>query len=91
MLGELRVVGGLERRLREAARLGFRRAIVPAGRAKLPAIPGLDVIAVGTLRDAIRAALATGPGPAAPIDDEPSPSGDSIPAARAPGRSPVLG
>ena len=29
LLGELRGVGGLERRLREAARLGFERAIVP--------------------------------------------------------------
>src|SRR5262249_52887570 len=31
LLGGLRPVRGLERRLREAARLGFRRAIVPAG------------------------------------------------------------
>ena len=31
LLGELRPVRGLERRLREAARLGFRQAIVPAG------------------------------------------------------------
>ena len=30
LLGELRSVGGLDRRLREAARLGFTRAIVPA-------------------------------------------------------------
>ena len=29
LLGELRPVGGLDRRLREAARLGFTRAIVP--------------------------------------------------------------
>ena len=40
LLGELRPVAGLDRRLREAARLGFRRAIVPsAGNA--PAIEGL--------------------------------------------------
>ena len=31
LLGGLRPVQGLERRLREAARLGFRQAIVPAG------------------------------------------------------------
>ena len=31
LLGELRAVSGLERRLREAARLGFGRAIVPGG------------------------------------------------------------
>ena len=30
LMGELRPVPGLERRLREAARLGFRRALVPA-------------------------------------------------------------
>ena len=32
LLGELRPVPGLERRLREAARLGFRTAIVPESR-----------------------------------------------------------
>ena len=31
LLGSLRPVQGLERRLREAARLGFRQAVVPAG------------------------------------------------------------
>ena len=31
LLGEVRPVRGLDRRLREAARLGFRRALVPAG------------------------------------------------------------
>ncbi len=59
LLGELRSVTGLERRLREAARLGFARAIVPrpprGGSA--PSVEGLDVIAVGTLRDAIGQAL----------------------------------
>ncbi len=59
LLGELRSVTGLERRLREAARLGFGRAIVPrpprGGSA--PTVDGLDVIAVGTLRDAIGQAL----------------------------------
>ena len=60
LLGELRPVAALERRLREAARLGFDRAIVarPA-RSGVPAVEGLDVVAVGTLRDAIRAALGT--------------------------------
>jgi DNA repair protein RadA/Sms len=58
LLGELRGVSGLERRLREAARLGFTRAIVPRPtRAAPPAIAGLDVVAVGTVRDAIRMAL----------------------------------
>jgi DNA repair protein RadA/Sms len=59
LLGELRPVAGLERRLREAARLGFSRAIVPAGfgRDGLPALDGLEVIAVGTLREALAAGL----------------------------------
>ena len=60
LLGELRSVVGLERRLREAARLGFGVAIVPrSGRGpEIPAIPGMEVVAVGGLREAIEAALA---------------------------------
>ncbi len=72
LLGELRSVVGLERRLREAARLGFARAIVPrppSGGA-LPAIDGLEVAVVATLRDAIEAALS----------DRPSPRGEALPA-----------
>jgi DNA repair protein RadA/Sms len=70
LLGELRGVGGLERRLREAARLGFTRAIVPArDRGRRPTIPGLEVVAVSTLRDAIRSALSAGAaGPANVLD-----------------------
>jgi DNA repair protein RadA/Sms len=64
LLGELRGVGGLERRLREAARLGFRRAIVPkAGRGTdTPSIDGLVVAGTATLRDAIELALGDGRG-----------------------------
>ena len=50
LLGELRAVGGLERRLREAARLGFERAIVPAGRPlgqRDPRVDGLEIVEVG--------------------------------------------
>ncbi len=59
LLGELRAVTGLERRLREAARLGFTAAIVPPpGRGGgLPDVPGLRVQPVSTLRDAVDAAL----------------------------------
>jgi len=56
LLGELRPVSGLDRRLREAARLGFERAIVPAG-GRTPAADGIRVVPVGSLRDALRAAL----------------------------------
>jgi DNA repair protein RadA/Sms len=59
LLGELRPVGGLERRLREAARLGFARAIVPRGSrdGPRPVVEGLEVVAVASLRDALEQAL----------------------------------
>jgi DNA repair protein RadA/Sms len=58
LLGELRPVSGLDRRLREAARLGFERAIVPVGRGGAPArIDGIRAIPVANLKDAISAAL----------------------------------
>jgi len=58
LLGELRAVAGLERRLREAARLGFVRAIVPRpARGASPSVPGLAVVEVASLREAIRAAI----------------------------------
>jgi DNA repair protein RadA/Sms len=59
LLGELRGVVGLERRLREAARLGFRRAIVPrpAAGASIARIEGLDIIAAATLAESIKASL----------------------------------
>ena len=55
LLGELRPISGLERRLREAARLGFSRAIVPAGagRQGAPNVEGLDIVVSATLRDAL--------------------------------------
>ena len=59
--GELRHVGGLERRVREAERLGFRVAVVPAARSGSPRIPGrigsLEILPCATLRDALAAAL----------------------------------
>jgi DNA repair protein RadA/Sms len=59
LLGELRPVPGLDRRLREAARLGFRTAIVPKSRhGDAPVVPGMRVVAVSNLRDAIGHALA---------------------------------
>ncbi|HEY8438524.1 MAG TPA: DNA repair protein RadA [Candidatus Limnocylindrales bacterium] len=64
LLGELRPVSGIDRRLRECARLGFTRAIVPRstsrGAASSP-IAGLETIAVGSLREAIEAAIAPVP------------------------------
>jgi DNA repair protein RadA/Sms len=57
--GELRAVSQAERRLTEAARLGFRRAIVPERNlARLTTIPGFNVEGADTLQRAIGKALA---------------------------------
>ncbi|HXF64295.1 MAG TPA: DNA repair protein RadA [Caldilineaceae bacterium] len=61
--GELRSVGQLPRRLHEAAKLGFTRALVPRGALKrrgsegLPG--GIEVIGARTLREALEMALVT--------------------------------
>jgi len=60
LLGELRPVSGLDRRLREAARLGFERAIVPAGGRPGSTVEGIRAVPVANLRDALRAALLPG-------------------------------
>jgi DNA repair protein RadA/Sms len=58
--GELRSVGQLEIRLREAAKLGFERAVVPRS-TSLRALSGLglEIVPAATLRDALNAALLT--------------------------------
>jgi DNA repair protein RadA/Sms len=60
LLGELRPVSGLDRRLREAARLGFERAVVPAGGRATSTVDGIRVVPVANLRDAVRAVLTAG-------------------------------
>jgi len=61
LLGELRSVAGIERRLREAARLGFTHALVPSnGRSRPAEIPTMTVHAVATVREAIDVALGEG-------------------------------
>jgi DNA repair protein RadA/Sms len=72
LAGEIRGVAGIGRRLAEAARMGFRRAIVPAGAdtpppsesdARAPGITdsGMRVVAVTDLAEAIRASFAEAP------------------------------
>jgi DNA repair protein RadA/Sms len=69
LLGELRPVPGLERRLREAARLGFRTAVVPGThQGDLPAVASMDVIVAPNLRTAIGHAIGTGHGPAEEVE-----------------------
>ena len=65
LLGELRPVGGVERRLREAERLGFRHAVVPRSAPRGDPLPEelgrLRVHACATLREAIAVCLAAEP------------------------------
>ncbi len=67
--GEIRAVSGLESRLKEAAKLGFKRAIVPQHNlGSVPLPKGLEVIGVTRLMDAILKAVGTGqPASPAPI------------------------
>jgi DNA repair protein RadA/Sms len=56
--GELRAVSQLDRRIAEAARLGFKRCLVPEVSARVSPPPkGIELISVSTLREAIRVGL----------------------------------
>lgn len=58
LTGEIRSCLSVQRRLQEAARLGFTRAIVPAqGSEDLQAIDGVTVLPVSDLATAVRVAL----------------------------------
>ena len=61
LAGEVRRVAGLARRLAEAERMGFRRAVVPAGSAGLEdtrdAAQLIEVIQVEDIRQALAAVL----------------------------------
>ncbi len=71
--GELRSVSQLDRRLNEAARMGFRRALVPQAGSREAAhalVPGIEVQAVRGLAEVVDRALIAGPGPGPGADDE---------------------
>ena len=57
LAGEVRPAPRGQERLREAAKLGFTKAIVPAANAPKQDIPGIEVIAVARLEEAVRAAF----------------------------------
>ena len=57
LTGEIRAVSSVEARLREAAQLGFTRAVVPAGYLAAGQRAPLDVVEVRTLSEAIEALL----------------------------------
>lgn len=56
LTGQIRPVPRLEHRLREAARLGFTAAVVPSMRKRFT-VPGLDIIEVIHLKDALDALM----------------------------------
>ena len=56
--GELRMVGQMQTRLREAAKLGFKRAVVPKRhRQSEPWPKGIEVVEARSLREALKEAL----------------------------------
>ena len=58
--GELRAVSQLDRRVGEAARLGFKRCLVPKTGSRISAPKAVELIPVSTLREAIRVGLVRG-------------------------------
>ena len=59
--GELRSVNQLDRRVNEAARLGFKRCLIPrSGARSIPAIQGIQLVTAATLREAVRVGLLPG-------------------------------
>jgi DNA repair protein RadA/Sms len=54
--GQLRSVSQIELRLKEAAKLGFKRAIIPKGQ-NAPEVAGIEIVSVGKVIDAIIAAI----------------------------------
>jgi DNA repair protein RadA/Sms len=76
LAGEIRQVPGASRRLTEAVRLGFDRAIVPTA---TPAVPGIELVRVASLGDAIAGVLGSSevvggraPGPAGQVGERAS-------------------
>ena len=58
--GELRAVSQLDRRIDEAARLGFKRCLVPGVSASKNRGKNIEIIPVSTLREAIKVGLVRG-------------------------------
>ncbi len=89
--GEVRRVGQLARRLHEAFKLGFKRAVVPARGAEELSEAPLELIAVSRVDEALGRALGVepargprvpGPRPNEPRPNEPRPRGDRRPGPR---------
>jgi DNA repair protein RadA/Sms len=61
LTGEVRPVTFGEERIREAAKLGFRRALVPEANLPREPVPGIEVRGVARIEDALRRVLGQGP------------------------------
>jgi DNA repair protein RadA/Sms len=61
LAGEIRSVAGIGRRLTEASRMGFRRAIVPVGSDVIPADSPIEVTQVADVSGAIKASFGQEP------------------------------
>jgi len=57
LAGEIRAVTQAEARLKEAAKLGFRRCVLPAASVKGLSVKGIEAVGVKTLDEALQAAL----------------------------------
>lgn len=55
--GEVRAVGGIEKRIKEAKKLGFKKAIIPFANKDFESIDGIEAIKVKRLIDAITACV----------------------------------
>ncbi|MBI2860885.1 MAG: DNA repair protein RadA [Chloroflexi bacterium] len=55
--GEIRAVSQPERRVTEAARLGFKRCLLPKVGARVPPADGIELIPVSTVREAVNKGL----------------------------------
>ena len=53
LAGEIRPVQRGQERLKEAAKLGFKQAIIPLANKPKQAIPGMDIVAVARIKDAV--------------------------------------
>jgi DNA repair protein RadA/Sms len=54
--GEIRAVAQAENRIKEAAKIGFRRAVIPAGNSeKIKNSSGLDIIGARNVEDCLKA------------------------------------
>jgi DNA repair protein RadA/Sms len=57
LAGEVRSVNNIDKRLAEAAKLGFKKAVIPKTRGSVPKIAGLNISQVSSVREALESTL----------------------------------